>query len=74
LLVVYNFLKFFLKSSFSIKHPILKMIDYEFSIQDFVQGCPLHLTSAEGSSKWASNTLDLGEKITLEIHLKKIGE
>jgi len=30
-----------LKSSFSIKNPILKMIDYDFSIQDFVQGCPL---------------------------------
>jgi len=25
-----------------------------------------------GSWKWASNTLSLGEKITLEIHLKKL--
>jgi len=35
---------FFLKSSFSIKNSIWKMIGYDFSIQDFVQGihCNLH--------------------------------
>jgi len=30
-----------MKSNFSIKNQILKMIDYDFSIQDFVQGGPL---------------------------------
>jgi len=40
-LVVHVFEKIFLKSSFSIKNSILKIIDYGFFIQDFVQGCPL---------------------------------
>jgi len=40
-LVIYIFQILFLKCSFSIKNPILKMIDYEFSIQGFVQGYPL---------------------------------
>jgi len=40
-LVVYNFERFFLKSNFSIKNLILKMNDYDFSIQDFVQRYPL---------------------------------
>jgi len=40
-LVVYIFGKFFLKSSFSVKNPILKINDSDFSIQDFVQGYPL---------------------------------
>jgi len=40
-LVVYIFRRFFLKSSFSINNPILKMNDYDFSIQDLVQGYPL---------------------------------
>jgi len=74
-LVVYNFGKFFLKSSFRIKNLILKVIDYDFSIQDFVQGCPLQSLTfqrIEGSWKWVSNTLDLGGKIALEICLKKL--
>jgi len=40
-LVVYIIERFFLKSSFSIKYPILKMNDYDFFIQHFVQGYPL---------------------------------
>jgi len=35
------FKRLFLKFSFSFKNLIIKMIDYDFSIQDFVQGCPL---------------------------------
>jgi len=38
-LVLYIFEKFSLKSSFSIENLVLKMIDYDSSIQDFVQGC-----------------------------------
>jgi len=34
--MVYIFEKFSLKSSLSIKNPILNMNDYDFSIQDFV--------------------------------------
>jgi len=40
-LVVYIFERFFLKSSFSIKNLSIKMNDYDFSIQNVVQGCPL---------------------------------
>jgi len=39
LLVFYIFEKIFLESSFSIKNLILEMIDYDFSIQDFVEAC-----------------------------------
>jgi len=73
-LVVYKLLKFFLKFSFSIKNPILKMIDYDFSMKDFMQRCLFAIMtfhSVEGSWKWArsrDNALDLGEKITFEIH------
>jgi len=35
--VVKNFEKFYLKSSFSIENLILKMNDYDFSIQDVIQ-------------------------------------
>jgi len=40
-LVVYIFESFFLKSNFNIKNLILKINDYDFSIQNFVQGYPL---------------------------------
>jgi len=32
----------------------------------------LTLHTVKGSWKWASNTLELGKKITLEINLKKL--
>jgi len=32
---------FFLKFIFSFKNPIIKMNNYDFPIQDVVQGCPL---------------------------------
>jgi len=47
-----------LKSSFSIKKPFLKMKDYDFSIQDFVQGyllqfvLPVVLRILERSTVW----------------------
>jgi len=40
-LVFHIFEKLFLKLSQSFKNLILKMVDYDFSIQDFVHGCPL---------------------------------
>jgi len=39
--IVYIFEKLFLKSSFSITNLILKINDFDFSIQDFVQGYAL---------------------------------
>jgi len=57
-LEVYIFERFFLKFTFSIKNPILKMNDYahdyDFSIQDFVQTYPLQSSafhSVKGSWK-----------------------
>jgi len=40
-LVVYIVERLFLKSICSIKNPIIKMNDYDFSIQDFGEGYPL---------------------------------
>lgn len=50
------------------------MIDFDFSIQDFMQGILLKswlsiILRAFGNE---SNTVDLGEKITIEIHFKFI--
>jgi len=53
----------------------MKMIDHDFSIQDFVQGCPLQswlsvVLKVLGNE--SQNTLDLKEKFTLEIHFEKL--
>jgi len=42
-LVVYIFDRFFLKFSFNIKDLILKMNDYDFSIQDLCKGIHCNL-------------------------------
>jgi len=39
--IILNFWRIVFESSFSIKSPILKINDCDFSIQDFVQGYPL---------------------------------
>jgi len=58
----------FFKSSFRIKNPILEIFYYDFPIQDFVPArvliAILTFRSVEGSWKGASNTSNLGEKIT----------
>jgi len=52
------------------------MNDYDFAIQDFVQGYPLQswvfvvLRARKNETQKAA--IDLGEKTTLEIHLKKL--
>jgi len=60
-LIVYIFEKIFLKSNFSIKNPIVKMLDCDFSIQDSVQWCLLQswlsivLKALENESSWEKN-------------------
>ncbi len=42
-LVNYTLIEYPLKSILIIKNPILKKTVYEFSIKDFVKGCPLQI-------------------------------
>jgi len=70
-LEVYIFGKFFLKSSFTSKIQFWKWLLYSrFCTRVSIVILTSH--SVDNSWKWASNTPNLGEKITLEIHLKKL--
>jgi len=69
-------MNFPLKSILSIFNLILNKVVYEFSIDDFVQGCPLQIFifSVEALGDETQIHLDLGGKVTLKIHLIEIAD